>query len=365
MTLTAPEYVEAPAVDPMPFGLLSVTSPVDRPGGHWLMGAHYEPDACNAVGDLDGLCLDPVGFGTLAAAGDALDVELTVTGTVPTGSYHIDWGDSSDDDETTPDGATHTYAGADTYVITITGPDGYHAVISLDVDDTDPSEADAVISRAPVSVNGVPLVEAFPTILYADLTCTAPSRSPEVEAERARRALRLREAYALERVMARHLALADDSVDITPTPGTPVHVVDALGLLERYAGSHYGGRPILHADRRMTTVLGAQGAVKRDGTRLETTLGSYVAAGAGYDALRSPDDADPSAGNAWMYVTGAVLVHRQADIDVFGPFMSRFSGATDEATNDTTVRAQRGFILGWECITAAVLTKTAYTEPAA
>lgn len=50
-------YVEAPPVTPLPYGLLSAATVIDAGGGHWQMGAQYEPDYCGPAFTTEAACV--------------------------------------------------------------------------------------------------------------------------------------------------------------------------------------------------------------------------------------------------------------------------------------------------------------------
>lgn len=350
-------YVPAPQGMPLPYGLLSVA--VDVPPGsdpHWAMGVQYEPDFCGAAFVTEGACR-PNDLGTASVDVDAASgATLNIDG-APAGTYHIDWGDDTEADDATPDGATHTYADDGSYVVTVTGPDGYMAQASVEVTDGQTSSADAVVEHQKVPTDGITTVEGFPFTVYHLLQCKAVGTEQRI-AERAQRGLELGESRAIESVLAHQLATDTDAVDLTPTPGTAVHPVDGLGILLAWAGENYGGLPTVHAAPDLATVLGALNAVSRQGRRLETLIGAPVAAGAGYVGMQGPSETDPGAGEAWLYVTGTVSVRRAPVIQV------RPQVTTNPATNVIQALAERPVVLTTECIIGAVLVTSPYTVPA-
>lgn len=362
-------YVEAPPVTPLPFGLLSAALVLDDLAGNQALGVHYEPAYCGPAEDTLGACQDRPEWGTISVSvSNAALATLSASGEPAGVTYTVDWGDAVLEDSSSLDGLTHTYAAPGAYVVHITDDRlGYVATVTVTVVDataSGPFTADAAFAKIPIE--GVPLVDGEPFTLYHLFQCQAVG-SIDAMQDRARAALRLGEGRALERVLAQSLPLGwsdgttrTPAVDITTTPGTPVHPAVGLALLEEFAGDQYGGVPVIHTGRRAGSLLGTAGAVARYGQTLQTVQGALVAAGGGYTRLAGPptDVQDPSTvqpaapGTAWLYVTGTVVVRRAETIEV-GPVMGR-----SPATNVAKMLAERPHIATWECITGAVLVDT-------
>lgn len=359
MTITTLEYVEAPPTAPLPFGLLSVAQVVDHPDteSKWRWGVQYEPPGCASVGDAEGVCAAAIGLQGDPNNDDTVTISPTGGGLVPSGTYTIDWDDGGAPEEFTADevndGAAHTYDDPGSYDITVAGPGGYQATVTVNTATLPPVAADSATTY--VTQDGIPLVTGDPFVIYAELMCRLRSDLDT----RAREAMRLRGPYAIEVVTGRRLEAASP---VLVGGGTPLHPVDAVGVLEEYAGSVYGGPPVLHMGRRVATTLSSYGVITRGTGRLETKLGAYVAAGAGYHTLRR-GGAAPAAGTGVIYATGAVRVDRPVSPDIIGPLIGYDAGSGDR-TNDITVRAQAEHVVAWECFTAVALVTLPYREPA-
>lgn len=346
-------FVEAPAVTPLPFGLLTAATVLEDGPEHWEMGTQYEPEFCGPAYDTEGACVAVPDFGnfTVSVDDEAL-ATLDVAGN-PAGSYVIQWGDDESSTDPTPDGATHPYGAPGDYTITVTGPDGYHATVTITVEDAEASGPfDAVVTKEKIPSEGMSLVEGVPFAVYHMFKCGAVGGYDRGQ-ERARRALMGGEGRAVEKVMASLLAADETGVDLTPTPGTAIPLLDGLALLEKWSAANYGGVATIHIARDAALVAYAAGALERVSTRLETGLGSRVAAGAGYDTLQGPDGTDPADdGEAWLYVTGQVVARRAAVIEV-GPQLQ-----TTPRDNSFLALAERPYVLTTECIVGAVLVTT-------
>lgn len=352
---TPRKYVEAPPVTPLPFGLLSAAMVVDDQEPHWQMGLEYETGFCGASYDSEGACVAAPDYGTgSVSVADTSIATLTLAG-FPAGTYTINWGEGALVEDATPNGATHDYTAPGDYAVVITGPNGYVATGTVTVADGVASGPFALlVGKQKIETDGQGLVLGDPFVVYHLLSCRMPGGGVQMGAERARRALMGGEGRAVERVTGEYLAAHPDAVDITPTPGTALAIVDALALLEKWSAANYGGTAVIHAPRDVALVGYSERAIERQGTRLETGLGTRVAAGAGYDNLVGPGESPEVAGTdeAWLYVTGQVVVRRSNAIEV-GPVM----GVTPR-NNSFLALAERPYVVTTECIVGAVLVST-------
>lgn len=355
----AATYVQAPAVSPLPFGLLDVAEVVTGGDPHVGMGLNYEPEFCGAAWPTVGMCVDPPSSAGTASVSVTAGRVATITGTgEPAGStYVIDWGDGQVDSAVALDGQTNTYAGNGEYVVTVTNTaNGYTARIPISVTGSTSGPYVANASFAKNDDDGVAIVVGEPFAVYHMQHCRTVGRYSDAQA-RARRSLELGEGRAVEMAMAARLAAA--AVDVTPTPGTAVDIVDGLALLERYAGINYGGVPTIHAPRDIALMLASRNAVLRLGDHLESVLGSKVAAGAGYEGDVGP--IATTAGASWVFATGTVLLH-QGNIIESGPQIvttpPAAPGGGFGSTNEYRALAERPYVGAWECFVAGIQVKT-------
>ena len=282
------EFVEAPPVTPLPFGLLSAAVVTDDLTGHRQMGVQYEPAACGQVYETRAAC------DTEAAAFDAVDPE------------------------------------------------------------------------------GIPLVVGDPFNLYSLFVCNPVGLGPERLRAKAGETLTLGEGRGVEHALSARLPLAAGAVDLTPggAAGDALHVIDGLAVLEGWSSRYYGGVPTIHVPRGVGTILSSLGGHQRVQSRLETKQGALVASGGGYYDLAGPPTGagNPEtiqvagAGEAWLYVTGTVAVHRAPTADVTPLIMDRGLGNAG-ATNTAIVLATRPYVVTWECITGAVRVAAAFAGP--
>lgn len=142
----------------------------------------------------------------------------------------------------------------------------------------------------------------------------------------------------------RYLA-STDTVDVTPGGG-PVKVRYGLAILEQaLAACGCGTRGTIHVTHDVGSVI----PVRVVEEHLETQLGNFVVAGAGYTGS-GPDGTIPGTGT-WMYATGPVRV-------LLGPMIP--TGVTmaqqvDRTINTWDARAQRAAAATWDgCCAFAV-----------
>lgn len=163
----------------------------------------------------------------------------------------------------------------------------------------------------------------------------------------AQRGLELTEHIAVEEAVMGQLLFG--ATDVTPTPGTAVPVRHGVALLEGIAAANYGGVPILHMARSTATIAFSERVLDHDSDFTITTMqGALVANGGGYELNLGPDGTPAPAGQAWMYVTGAVTVVR-------GPVVTNRVLAAGEHLNLQQALAERLVAVSAECIKYAVL----------
>jgi hypothetical protein len=190
----------------------------------------------------------------------------------------------------------------------------------------------------------IDIISGDPFAVYKGTECTDMTGD---DSSWARRGLELTEHIAVEtQVMA---DLLQGATDVTPTPGTAVPVRHGIALLEGVAAANYGGVPVLHMARSTATIGFSERVLEHDLNFTVTTMqGALVANGGGYETNLSPAGVEASAGEAWIYVTGAVTVARTPVV------VNRVLGAS-EALNIQNALAERFISVTAECIKYAVL----------
>lgn len=126
-----------------------------------------------------------------------------------------------------------------------------------------------------------------------------------------------------------------------------VDPVIGLAILEYWAAQHYGGIPVIHVSRDIGSLLGTHRAIDRRGNRMETQLGSWVAAGGGYSHTGFAAAA-AVAGQAWMFVSGMIRVWRGV-ANLKGPFLVQ-----SPMDNTHISMAERTYVVDTDCLLAAI-----------
>jgi len=200
-----------------------------------------------------------------------------------------------------------------------------------------------------------PLASGDPFAVYGSYDCSAFSRSLDEAEIRARQHLAAWEEVEVERAIAAGDRSNRTSFQGATVLGTGLSVVEGVAVLEGHIGTEYGALGVIHAPRSIGALGHNQRAWRRHNSRLETELGNYVVAGAGYDlASVGPDGTPTPDGTAWLYATSLPVVRRS---DVWVTPDPKFRPQV--TNNDVTVFAWRIYVVAWECVTAAVLVDAA------
>lgn len=258
-----------------------------------------------------------------------------------------------------PDGDSHWLAGvdfeADTCAEALATTDGCPATGG--VGDTP--------TKSP-SVTGIADMGAEPFTVYAQIKCGPVGMVRDLaEFElRTTNALTRGEGRAVERVFWTGVApgvssirphLAANAAAFTSSPSGAVvtqvqtaatvvttgavDVVEAIGKLEGALALCYGGEGIIHVPAEAVAHLAAWNLIVRDGDRLRTWYGNRVAVYASNDK-EGPTGAVASAGQAWFYATGAILIRRTP---IFGN--SRIRQSVDRSENLLFYAAERTYVV--------------------
>lgn len=333
-------------VTPRPFGLYSAAVVIENTDPHEAMGVQYEPEACGArVHTTLAACqADDRPLGTVSISVDNTSLGTVTAADVPDGSYTIDWGEGDPAAGTPLNGATHDYTAPGVYTVVITGPDGWTAAGQVTVTaDTATGPFALDVGYMKVAETGVPIVTADPIALYHLFKCNRVGRD-DFRA-RAEASMRLGESAAVEE--AYEAETLPTAVNLTPAGGA-VDVRDAVAILERYAAKNYRGVPTIHLPVDAAVLGIARDVVEAKADRLFTVLSSPVAAGAGYGSAIGPGAVTAGPGEAWAFVTGAVMVRR-------APAEITETLALSPASNEFSALVERVVTVSHECIAAAVL----------
>jgi hypothetical protein len=331
--------IEAPPeTRPVRFGLASVADVKNASDVHVLGGFSYERQCAHGTG----FAADPCTGASMTTTGGAgpYPSSLTIDSDVK-GTYVVTWGDGTADSQVTNSGSptttAHSYTTNTAKTVTVVGPTGYGTrTVALT-----PGTTTTTYSGNPskTAQPGLTSVVGDRLAVYALHRCRMPGISRAEAQKRATDALNASESHAIEdAVYDRYLASATDVGGAATTP------VRALAILENYAGVNYAGEPIIHTDRFLASLLTLNGTIAAHGNRLETGIGTPVAAGTGYSV-------HPEPATAFIYATGLVVV-RKGVSEVHG------APKMNPADNEEVWLAERPMSIAVECFAVKVAVTT-------
>lgn len=244
-------HVIPPAVEPSPYGLLSVVEARwDEPDQHWRAGVRWES-----------LC---------GAAATTYDACLAVTGTG--GPPPLPPGKAA--------GVEREHHGATPFTV--------YAMFNC----SPATWAADALERAQTALKRLEsyqVEQAFWTGLAGGQRVAWPHLAADAE-------LRDGEGILLQTAAE-------------PITGAVLPLVEGLGRLEQALGNCSNGGGIIHVPASLGPALAAAQQLRIDGSRLVTVNGNTVVLGDGYPGT-GPDGSTPAAGTAWIYATGPVMAYR-------------------------------------------------------
>lgn len=175
--------------------------------------------------------------------------------------------------------------------------------------------------------------EAAGFTVYGSHKCGTPGGRVDLAADE----------FATAHLLAREEAQAETSVwaqmaaqatDLNAAGALPAD--EALALLEGWMGSVYGSLGAIHGSRQAVSLF--DNAVRANGSRLLTRIGTPVVAGGGYPGT-SPAGAAPAAGETWVFASPALFGYR-------GTIMGH--QALDRNNNDMYALAERNYVVGFD-----------------
>ena len=206
---------------------------------------------------------------------------------------------------------------------------------------------------------GIDTVENGAFAVYSGSLCTPVGGFWDRAMARSREGLITGRERALELEMATgttrtgQFLTSADTVDVTPTPGTPVTLTQGIALLEEWAGANSAGRGALLGNRR-DILMAASDHVIVEPTPGQQTLFTFlntpVAALSGFDGRTGPDGEPAGDGEAWLFMLGSQpRIWRSGIIEI----------PRDESVelgfNNQYALTEQVFNYAWQCGTAAVL----------
>jgi hypothetical protein len=357
-------YIEAPAIKPLPYGLLSVADVTEAGNGNWMNGVEFEPLCGPAANVATQPCDTQPGTNEVQT--------ITINGNPTGGTFTITaYGETTapiaySADGPTVEAALNTLRAFRPGDITVTGPNpiftltfgGNYAKQNVEqitvahalTGGTSPSATVATTTpgvRTPKTVTAAAgTIEVDPITVYSLYGCRSVGDIQRSK-QRAVDLLNIGEGRALEEGFWK-AALAGGA-DVQDLSGASAVSAEAgLAILEAFAAENYGGTPVIHATRDIASIIATRGGIARHGKRMESHLGSLVAAGGGYAINTGPGASAAPAGESWMYATGHIQIMR-GTATVQGPLMRTIDG-----DNETVSLAERTFVAMADCFVAAI-----------
>jgi len=235
----------------------------------------------------------------------------------------------------------------------------YEAVCSTRVDGYPaPCRPGDVLSRTKTPQRTTSIVNATPFALYAADSCVL-GRDQALAQRQLRQRLANGEETAVERIVF------SGELDQLPNlrrqaqilPGAARGLDEAVGELEQWLATTYGGVGVIHAPMAVANQAQHHALLSVAGPRALTVLGSAWAFGAGYLGTPPEDAPGPDTGALWLYATPPLTLRRSAVIEP----ADWSSGGFEAATNTGFLLAERMYVVDWPCGVAAV--QTTLTRP--
>lgn len=199
----------------------------------------------------------------------------------------------------------------------------------------------AVVDRD--EFEGFTFVEGDPAFyIFAGVTCNAFQSTDEEYAAKAGERLDAFKHLAVERHLWTN-ELPELATDIHPAGAVKPKV--GLGLLEEHAGLVYPFVPTVHFGRRVAVFLAGEDVLSYDAGDAALIGGAQISNGAGYVSRTGPGGVEAAEGEAWMYVTGQVVLREGALSSI---------PAHDPQTNTRIALAVRPYVVTIDGFAAAI-----------
>lgn len=201
--------------------------------------------------------------------------------------------------------------------------------------------------------------DGFSFAVYTGIICKAVGFDRDYAAAELERVFTNQESVGVARALMTTRFIDGGSLnwnaatDLTPAGGA-VDPSVGLAILEGDAGANYAGTPVIHAPRTVGSLLTRNGQAGLQGNVLVSALGTPIAADSGYESpSNGPTGAAPSAGELWMYASGAVSL--AASQPVFQQWGIDLVESGD--SNRIRILRERSYLAAVDCYTAAVRVK--------
>lgn len=349
MPTTGRTQIDPPVLRPAPYGLYSVATVTDDggTGERWESGGVTFSSVACTQGTVWAIGCGPAFTATLTKTATANQWSADLAPDI--GPYEISVAGGA----YTPllDGGVFVTASATATVIIRETTGLKRQVTLLNVSNVATQGATVAASSNTTAYNdaktgnGYAYTDADPFMVVAGVQCGMGALKDQ---GRAQAALAAAEPRLVERTFERGAILPAlvSASTVTLNGGTAVKAKRAVGLLETYLRSNYGGTGVLHA----APILAEYLAPTKDGAVLRTKLGTPIAFGSGYTGPNPTTGAAAPAGQVWLYATGAVTVRRTA-VQTPGDRAEEF----DRATNQVLMIAERGVMVAVDCVPPAAV----------
>lgn len=199
---------------------------------------------------------------------------------------------------------------------------------------------DPGVAALDLSTTACRWIQASPMTVFLPFVRSAVGENEAAAREEALRLFLNGEGFGLESAFADLLAadVGGGAEPITFSVSATETAVLALAAVESELSLTVTSEGIIHLSKHAATLLGAAGAIARDGSALRTTVGSRVVVYAGWPS-------NPvAAGEDTIYGTGSLNGFRDA-VDTVATF--------DRELNDHVIIPSRTYVVGYEGIAAA------------
>lgn len=197
---------------------------------------------------------------------------------------------------------------------------------------------------------GQTYMDATPYWVYASRQCGTVGRTAaEMEASVMRRLLANEQHEVESQLWGGGAVAADPNLTgvagvVTVVPGVAQGAGAAIAALEQSFYDTYGYVGTIHVNTAAYAAMAYAQILERNGSTLNTPLGSVWSFGSGY-GIAGPGGAAPAAGSVWAFMTPPVLIRRSA------PITRPVVEVMDRLHNQFLGLAERVYAHSWVCDT--------------
>ena len=211
-------------------------------------------------------------------------------------------------------------------------------------------DANCVTHPAKTFDEGQTYMEATPYWVYATRKCGTVGRSAaEMEASVLRRLVANEQHEVESQLWGGGAVAADPNLTgvagvVTVVPGVAQGAGAAIAALEQSFYDTYGYVGTIHVNTAAYAAMAYAQILERNGSTLNTPLGSVWSFGSGY-GIAGPGGAAPAAGFVWAFMTPPVLIRRSS------PMVPPVIETMNHVQNQWLGLAERAYAHTWVCNT--------------